>query len=81
MIKALIKKLKERLSNEKHYVVWNPEFSLSPEPMPTYGDLLRVEAKTGNSMSSGVVTSDIEGVIDAVHNEANIILKYHQINP
>ena len=57
------------------YVLWSEYKS---DGCDTYEKLLAYEEKTGYSYSSEVQTSDIQALINAVHNECDIVLHHHQ---
>ncbi len=55
------------------YVVWNEYKS----GCATYEELLSHEATAGCNVSTEVNTIDIDALIDAVHNECDVVLHYH----
>ncbi len=57
------------------YVVWSEHKA----GCATYEGLTAHEEGTGCSVSSLVYTSDIDAIIDAVDNECDIMLYYHQL--
>lgn len=68
----------------KSYVIWNPDHvnscaSIMPEnaDTTTYAGLLAVEEANDASISSQIETADINSIIDAIHNETNILLNHH----
>lgn len=69
----------------KTYVIWNPDKicmyrKYSPEySSETYEGLLEFEEKTEGSLSSEVTTDDIDALIEAVYNETDVSLMYHEI--
>ncbi|MCY9870427.1 hypothetical protein [Vibrio barjaei] len=76
---------------EKEYVVWSPDkvedqinaklpASAQSANTQTYAGVLMVEEAIGGAVSSNVVTSNIEMLIQACYNETNIELSYHELN-
>lgn len=84
-MRNLLAKIREHFQGVppvKTYVIWNPE-KISPYthlPLTTtYGGLRECERKSGYSWSSVVCTTDIEGLINAIHNESDVCLCYKEI--
>ncbi len=62
------------------YIVWNPEKVANNCSLPqpeTYLQLLQCEAEMNGVCSTEVQSSDIESVVLAFENEADVTLRYH----
>ena len=68
----------------KTYVIWNPDKleqyqSVSSKySAVTYEGLLEHEEHNG-TLSSEVTTEDIDALIEAVYNETDVTLMYHEV--
>ena len=76
--------LGEQPAPVKSYTVWNPEHVACVSDIPeghsadTYEDLMALEEVTGYSYSSHITTDDIDSVINAIQNECNACMEYHE---
>jgi hypothetical protein len=69
----------------KTFVIWNPDKiceyrKYAPEhSSETYEGLLEYESKGDGSLSSNVVTDDIDNLMAAIYNETDIQLCYQEV--
>lgn len=65
----------------KTYVVWSADHvaMLANATVETYEQLTALEDKTGYGYSSVITTDDISGIADAIQNEWNGDMLYHEV--
>jgi hypothetical protein len=73
-----MRKIKDLFRLSRAYVVWNEEKVGQHTPLKADSliGLVDAESRTNSSISSHIVTKDIEEVIEGVYNEADVRLCY-----